>query len=524
MNSRKIHKAVWSMVAAAAIMGGSYVGVTQLAHTNSVLAETAKPTPTPPVEVIAPATDLSRAFRTVHDAMKDAVVNINVAKRSNMGNGNVRMMIPDELRGMLPPGFEDQFRGQMQNPVVQGTGSGVIVSADGYILTNNHVVDGADDITVTLNDGRELKAERIGTDPKTDLAVVRIKADKLSYAKFGNSDDLQVGDWVLAFGSPFGFSQTMTQGIISAKGRHVPIISEHNPNLRGMTYENFLQTDAAINPGNSGGPLVNLKGEVVGINAAIASSTGSYNGIGFTIPSNDAQYIMRSLIDNGKVVRGYLGIGIENINRPAPEHKGLVEDLRKSGFKADKGVLVGSVQANGPAAKSGLQAGDVITSVNGKPFADVDELRNQIARTTPDSKLKLGIFRDGKAEEITTTVGTQPDGLRTVAQTDSRGTREKAQPEGAILGVRVGDVDDATAKRSGLTDKKGAVIASVQPDGLAADAGLQPGDVVTKFGKKTINNSQEFVDAVKSADLKEGVKMVVRGDDGSDRVVYLEKK
>ena len=336
-----IRRWVWPMVAAAAIAGGSYFG--SMGWSRGVLAQApARPTPAPQMEAVAPAQDLSRAFRTVHEAMKDAVVNINVTKRATESQ-NLRIPDENDLRNMLPPGFElppgweNQLRNRVQK--VEGTGSGVVVSADGYILTNNHVVDDSDDVTVTLNDGRELKAKRVGNDPKTDLAVIKINADHLTYAKFGDSDGLQVGDWVLAFGSPFGFSQTMTQGIISAKGRHVPIIAEHDPKLRGMTYENFLQTDAAINPGNSGGPLCNLRGEIIGINTAIASNTGAYNGIGFSIPSNDAQYIMQSLIDHGKVVRGYLGIGIEDLAHPAPSSKGLVDSIRKSVATQEQAIV-----------------------------------------------------------------------------------------------------------------------------------------------------------------------------------------
>jgi len=327
---------------------------------------------------------------------------------------------------------------------------------------------------------------------------------------------------VLAFGSPFGFSQTMTQGIVSAKGRHVPIIAEHDQTLRGMTYENFLQTDAAINPGNSGGPLVNLKGEVVGINAAIASNTGAYNGIGFSIPSNDAQYIMKSLIEHGKVVRGYLGIEIEDFSHPAPQDKGLAESIRKAGFKGDKGVLVKSTLGNGPAAAAGVQSGDVITAINGKPVASVDEMRNQIARTAPDSKLALTVFREGKNQDLTAAVGTQPDTARPVVQVENKGAARPA--EGGTLGVRVQDVDPATAKRAGLKDNKGAVISAVQPDSLAATLGLQPGDVVTKVDKTEIGSAKQFADAIKASDLSQGVKMIVRGEDGMDRMVFVEKR
>jgi len=467
------------------------------------------------VETVAPAQDLSRAFRAVHESLQDAVVNLNVTKKA------VAQEMPEQLRGMLPPGMEDQLRSRSEQ--IEGTGSGVIVSADGYILTNNHVVENADDITVTLNDGRELKAKRIGTDPKTDLAVVKISADHLTFAKFGDSEGLQVGDWVLAFGSPFGFSQTMTQGIISAKGRHVPIIAQNDPSLRGMTYENFLQTDAAINPGNSGGPLVNLKGEVVGINAAIASRTGAYNGIGFSIPSNDAQYIMRSLIEHGKVVRGYLGIGIEDLGHPSPGSKPLVDSIKKSGYGSDKGVLVATVSPEGPAAKAGVEPGDVITSLNGKPVTNMDELRGQIARTAPNSKLTMSVFREGKNVDLTTTVGTQPDTAQPVAQANNPG-RERGMTETGSLGVRVANIDPATAKRTGLTNGKGVVVEAVQPNSPAAEVGLEPGDVITKVNKTEVTSAQQFADSMKAAKLTDGVRLVVRTEDGMDRLVFVQKQ
>jgi serine protease Do len=523
---------VWPLVAAVAIAGGSFFGAAELSRPMPAFgqnqAQTAKPTQTPQSSAVAPASDLSRAFRTVHDALKDAVVNINVTKKpvamgNGRGNGNMRMQIPQQFRDMLPPGVDpDQIVPFDQNPdrVIEGTGSGIIVSADGYILTNNHVVSDVDEVSVTLNDGRELKAEVVGTDPKTDLAVIRVKADHLTYAKFGNSDDLQVGDWVLAFGSPFGFSQTMTQGIISAKGRHVPIIAEHNQALQGMTYENFLQTDAAINPGNSGGPLVNLQGEVVGINAAIASNTGAYNGIGFSIPSNDAQYIMHSLIEHGKVVRGYLGVMIEDANHPAAEDKGLLDSLKSSGFNG-KGIFVKSVTDKSPAAASGIQPGDVITGINGKSETDVDELRNQIARTPPDTKLNLNIWRDGQTENVSVELGTQPEG-RMVAQAAPSRSRNQAQPND--LGVRVQDMTPAYARRNNLSGTTGAIITNVDPQSIAAGAGLEPGDVVTKVDKTDVTSAKQFDDVLSKAKLSDGVKLLVRGDDGSQRMVFVQKQ
>jgi len=508
------HRYVYPLLAAMAIAGGSWL----YSSKDAAFAQTAQPAPQPNVEVVAPAADLSKAFRSVHDALKDAVVNINIVKTASAPDA----ALPEQFRGMLPPDVENQLRNQMQNQREEGTGSGVIVSADGYILTNYHVVDSADDITVTLSDGRELKATRVGVDPKTDLAVIRIKADHLTYARFGDSDKLDVGDWVLAFGSPFGLSQTMTQGIISAKGRHVPIIAEHNPSLHGMTYENFLQTDAAINPGNSGGPLVNLRGEVVGINAAIASNTGAYNGIGFSIPSNDAKYIMQSLIENGKVVRGFLGIGIQDLNHPSPELKSMADALHKQGQQ--KGVLVGEVSPSGPGAKSGLEAGDLITAVGGTPVNSVDALRNQIARTKPDSKLRMTDYRDGKSQDMDVTVGTQPETAQVAGGGNVNPGRAHNQPapEG-VLGVRVGDVDAATARRTEVPQGQGALIEGVQPNSLAADLGLKTGDVITRVNKTEITSAQQFADTMKAAKLSDGVKLTVRGDDGMDRLVFVQK-
>jgi len=521
---------VWPLVAALAIAGGSYFGSVELTHPNAAVAaspqqeQSAKPTPEPRQEAVAPASELSRAFRTVHNALQDAVVNINVVKKGNAqaNVGRLRMQVPPQFRDMIPPDINPD-NGADDVPEMQGTGSGVIVSADGYIVTNNHVVSGASEISVTLNDSRELKAELIGTDPKTDLAVIRIKASDLTFAKLGDSDALEVGDWVLAFGSPFGFSQTMTQGIISAKGRHVPIIAMHDPSLQGMTYENFLQTDAAINPGNSGGPLVNLKGEVIGINAAIASNTGAYNGIGFSIPSNDVRYIMDSLIKNGKVVRGYLGVKIEDLDHPAPTDQKLADSIRKSGFKGG-GVLVNSVEGSGPAGSAGLQPGDVITKIDGRSFKSPDDLRNYIARAKPQTKLNLDVYRDGKVQQVTVNVGTQPETLQLASQNTRRGAAEDNSADSKDLGISVEDLTGRQAQRMGLTQGKGVIVSRVAPNSLAADMGLQPGDVVTKVDRTDVASAKQFADAMDKAKLSEGVKLTVRGEDGMDRLVYIEKK
>jgi serine protease Do len=522
MNPMK--KFVWPMVAAAAIVGGSYLGTVEF-NRGSVLAETAaqtaKPTPAPQVETVAPANDLSRAFRSVHNAMKDSVVNIRV-KGKALGGAARRGRLPENFRlpeGFeLPPGFEDALpegRG-----VRLGNGSGVIVSPDGYILTNNHVVENANDITVTLNDGRDVPAKVVGTDPKTDLAVIKVTADHLTYAKFGDSDALDVGDWVLAFGSPFGFKQTMTQGIISAKGRQIDIIGGHNPALRGLTYENFLQTDAAINPGNSGGPLVNLKGEVVGINAAIASNSGQYNGIGFSIPSNDAQAIMTSLIKHGKVVRGFLNVQIEDINNPAPQDEALAASIKKEGFKGN-GALVAKLDPEGPAAKGGVQAGDVITAIDGKPVESVGALRNQIARTVPGTKIKLSVFRDGKTVELTFPVGTQPEQNPMFARGDDEPAAD-VLTDNKDMGVSVKALDAETAKKYKV--QKGVIVTDVQAGSLAAGLGIDEGDVITKVGKTPVETPEQFTEVMGKVKLSDGVRLSIRSSDGMDRTVLMLKK
>ncbi len=520
---QSLKKLLWPGIASMAIAGGSYFG--SLATHNVVAADspaaTARPTAEPHSDTVAPAEDLSRAFRSVHNALKDAVVNIQIVKKPG-NDAAVRRVFP---RMKLPPGFElppgfPTPNGDEAAPdeVIRGTGSGVIVSPDGYVLTNNHVVEDATDIELRLDDGRNLKAKVIGTDPKTDLAVVKIEADHLTYAKFGDSDATEVGDWVLAFGSPLGFSQTMTQGIISAKGRHIDIIQSHNPALEGLTYEDFLQTDAAINPGNSGGPLVNLRGEVIGINAAIASNTGYYNGIGFSIPSNEARYIMDSLIKNGKVVRGYLDVLIEDVNAPSDDDKGLADSIHKAGFSG-KGALVGRIDPDGPAGKGGVQAGDVITALNGKPIASPNELRNQIARTAPGTRVTLSVYRDGKITDLTFPVGTQP-ATRALASAESAD-----QPDSNVsgLGVHVQALEPAEARKYHLSAGKGVVITGVDTK-IAEMAGLHQGDVILRVNGTNVTSSEDFSAAVSKAKLSDGVRLQVRSVDGMDRLVLISSQ
>src|SRR5688572_19626901 len=327
-------------------------------------------------EQLAAVDDLATVFRQVGKTVEPSVVNINVTKSSR---GNARLPFDDEMLRRFFPDRDGDGEPDMPeelNQPQQGTGSGVIMEVNNgsaYIVTNNHVAGGATEMRITLHDGREVtNAKVVGTDPKTDLAVVKIDVDRVIPAKWGNSDELQKGDWIMAFGSPFGYIGSMTHGIVSALNRH-------NIGILGtMGYENFIQVDAPINPGNSGGPLVNVRGEVVGINTAIASVTGGFAGVGFAIPSNQAKVVYTQLKDKGKIVRGYLGVNIDDVANPrSPQTKQALEAV---GYEGKEGVFVHGTQASAPASGK-LQPGDVITTLNGKPVKSVQDLRNTIAST-----------------------------------------------------------------------------------------------------------------------------------------------
>ncbi len=330
-----------------------------------------------------------------------------------------------------------------------GLGSGVIVSSDGYILTNNHVVGGAEEIHVTLMDKREFTAKVIGKDAKTDLALIKIDSkDPLPVAELGNSDAEDVGDWVVAIGNPFGFTLTTTAGIVSAKGR-----------MLGGNYDDFIQTDASINPGNSGGPLFNTAGQVIGINTAIYSRTGTNAGIGFAIPVNLAKHVMDQLKSHGRVVRGWLGVEIQEVT----------PDLAQSfGLAKPEGALVASVDKDGPAAKSGLERGDVVLKFNGKDVHDEHELPVLVADTPINKKVPVEVVRNGKHQTLEVTVGELKEAPVQTA---------KAEEPGTNWGMQVGDITPEIASQFHLTSDKGVVVRHVAPDTPAADAGIQPGDL-----------------------------------------------
>ncbi len=349
-----------------------------------------------------------------------------------------------------------------------GTGSGVIIDAQGTILTNNHVVEGATQLKVVLHDDREMTAKVVGTDPKTDIAVIRIdaaelKGEQLATVPLGQSSTLQVGEWVMAIGAPFGLKQTVSAGIVSAMGR----------GRMGITdYEDFIQTDAAINPGNSGGPLVNLEGELVGINTAIASRTGGNQGIGFAVPIDMARHVMEQLIATGSVTRGYIGLMIGDLT------PSLAESFN---FAGRDGVLVQDVTADGPGATAGIKPGDIIFSRDGKPVDDVGSFRNGIASTSPGTSTKLEIWRDGKAITVEVKLGKLPGEPTAVAQ--------QAESEGAAkLGIALAEVPPELRSKLGPDAKGGALVANVEPNSPAAQAGLRRGDVILEVGAAKVSS------------------------------------
>jgi serine protease Do len=389
--------------------------------------------------------------------------------------------------GELPPMFRHFGLPDMPaQPHRQGgLGSGVIVSADGTILTNNHVVDGAEKVKVELSDKRTLTAKVVGTDAPSDLAVLKVDEKDLPALPFGSSDSIRVGDIVLAFGNPLGVGQTVTMGILSAKGRAT--------GLGDGTFEDFLQTDAPINQGNSGGALVNVKGELVGINSQIVSQTGGNIGIGFAIPSQMAETVMAQLVHGGKVHRGQLGVAIQNVT----------PDIAKSiGLDKVQGALVSTVTSGSPAEKAGIERGDVIVSVNGETFPDTNALRNHIAATAPGSSVTLGLVRDGKP----TTVKVQLGELRSAkAEEENQETAE-----GGKLGLQVEPLSPQRAAELGLAVKHGLLVADVAPSGPAADAGFQPGDVIQEVNRKPVADVDSLKAAVKASGQRPALVLVSR--------------
>ncbi len=431
-----------------------------------------------PAGLVPPAV-ASASYAPVVERVMPAVVTIRVEKRASFAPADQQM--PDELfrrffGEQAPRGQQGPRARRMPAPVERGLGSGVIVTKDGYILTNNHVVDGADSVKVDLPDHRTFTAKVVGTDPATDLAVVKIDAAALPTLVIGDSDAVRVGDVVLAVGNPLNIGETVTSGIISAKGRQTPTGDDG--------YQDFLQTDAAINHGNSGGALVNAAGELIGINSQILSPSDGNIGLGFAIPSNMAKHVMDELVSNGAVRRAKLGVTIQGVSPDMAQAMNLPNT---------RGALVSTVDAGSPAEKAGLKQGDVITQFNGHDVADNNQLRNAVGNTLPGVKVPLTVLRDGRTEHFDVTLGTL-EAAKASARDRSNGERSSEGRFG--LGLQ--------------NDDKGVVVAQLDPNGIAAESGLNEGDVITKVDGKAVKSAAEVKTALDRKDGKPSLLVVER--------------
>src|SRR6266545_2930397 len=466
MHKQVLRKTAVAGIAAAAVTMAAWKAPQASSYLS---AATAAPSAAPaPV----PAAVAGLSYAPVVERVMPAVVTIRVEKRASMVPTSQE--IPEEFRRFFGDQLP-QMRGQRVPRVQRGLGSGVIVSQDGYILTNDHVVDGVTNVKVELPDNRSFTAKVVGTDPATDLAVVKIEAKNLPTLEIGDSDAVKVGDVVLAIGNPLDVGETVTSGIISAKGRQTPD--------GGEGYQDFLQTDAAINHGNSGGALVNAGGQLIGINSQILTPSDGNIGLGFAIPSNMAKHVMDQLIATGTVRRAKLGITVQRIT----------PDLATSlGLSSTKGALVSGVDDGSPAAKAGLRQGDVITGYNGKSVADNNQLRNAVASTKPGTRVNLDVLRNGRTESMQATVG------ELEAQRLRKSTPAAEGGDSGKFGMTVENDDD------------GVVITDLDPAGIAAESGLRPGDVIQKVDGRNVRSAADLKSALDRKDGKPTLLLVNR--------------
>ena len=456
---------------------------------------------------IASAKSVSRAFRAVSKRIIPSVVKIRTTIRSQAlhfdlppSTGNPQPAVPPQKS----PGDPTSGSNPSDAPTRSGLGSGVIIDSQGLILTNYHVIEGASEVHVELSDGKQFRAEDVKGDEQSDLAVLRIKAGhSLPAAALGDSDKLEIGDWVLAIGHPFDLDLTVSSGIISGKARVLP--SGHRAD--------FLQTDAAINPGNSGGPLVDLDGEVVGINTAIASNSGTYQGVGFAIPANLAKWVARQLIEKGSVQRAYLGVRIEEIR--AAQGKEL-------GVAPGEGVLVAEVFPDTPAAKAGLQKNDRIVKFASRDIHSPRQLQELVERMELGSSQAAQIIRDGKPQSVQVVAIPLPKsvGLAGAILQDPRFAAGAALGE---IGIKIADPTKAEIARLGYTGFKGALVKEVEPGGLAARAGIRSGMLVVQVEKQAVRSAGEFAAAMKNQSLSKGVMLLVHTPEGGNRLVQLRQ-
>jgi len=438
----------------------------------------------------AGAVDLSTAVRQVAKHTIPAVVHIEVIQRQEIVNPFLPFDNSPFFRFFFDvPGMPRKFQRELK-----GLGTGMLMDSKGYILTNNHVVGGATEISVLLDNGNRYDAKLVGADPKTDLAVIKISAkEPLPHVTFGDSDKIEVGDWVIAIGHPRGLDQTVTQGIISAKHR------------RGITdpssYQDFLQTDAAINPGNSGGPLLNLKGEVIGVNAAIVSQSGGFEGIGFAIPSNMALHVAKSLIANGKVARGWLGVSTQD----------LTPELAKSfGLKSPRGALIADVVKGSPAKRAGFRRGDVIIAYGDKRILDGNSLRNEVATSPIGEKVDIKILRNGTERKIPVRIGNLEQAIR-----------RQISSIKARLGIDAASLKLKEARKFGLNSRKGVIITWVDPTGPLGEVGFEVGDLILEIDGRSVRGLEGLANLVRRLKLHQRLTLLAL-DHRTGRTAYVQ--
>ncbi len=431
--------------------------------------------------------DLTTAIADVAEKVMPGVVNIEITRRVAGPTPIFPFDNDPFFRYFFGPAEPRRYKKEMR-----GIGTGMIIDAEGHILTNNHVVSGAEKIMVKMATGEEFEAKLVGADPKTDLAIIRIKPfSSIPYLHFGNSDKLRVGEWVVAIGNPRGLEQTVTAGIISAKHR--------TGILDPSSYQDYIQTDVAINPGNSGGPLLNLAGEVIGINAAIISESGGFEGIGFSIPSNMAVAIADSLIKTGKVVRGWIGLNVQEVSSLT----------KKLNWKGAKGAFVTEVIKGGPAEKAGIQKGDIIVTLDGTPIEGVNDFRNRIATTKVMKKIEVGLFRKGERMSVHPVVAAY------------KPTPALAAEElGSKLGIKVKEISMLEARRMRLPSRQGVILNEVDPSGPAGRAGLEPGDIIFQINNRTIRGLNDYNRILEQTQKEEELLLLVR-DSRSGETGYL---
>ena len=458
-------------------------------------------TPLSDSPTVKSSTDAPNSYAAIVSRVAPAVVTIRA---------DVRMRAPQQFPFLDDPFFQQFFGNRESMPQLQprerrehALGSGVIVSPNGYILTNHHVIDGAEQIRVELNDNRTLDAKVVGSDPPSDLAVLKINATNLPVLPLGDSDHVRVGDVVLAIGNPLGVGQTVTMGIISAKGR--------TTDLSDGSFEDFLQTDAAINHGNSGGALVNTNGELIGISSQILSPSGGNIGIGFAIPANMARSVMDQLIKGGLVRRGKLGVTIQPVTADIASNLGLREA---------RGALVNGVEPNGPAARAGVRRGDVIVNFNGSPVGDTNSLRNHVASTPPGTAVKLTVVRDGKEQTLRATLG---ELIAATGKGRMQGAGDEGSTKNSSLGMSVEPLTPALAERLDLpSGTTGLVVTDLDPAGPSADAGLQQGDVIVEVNRQAIHSEADLNSALQRGGARPALLLINRR--GNDIYVTLRPR